>query len=98
MTFSLWLAQPAFLQNPGTSVHTTRNALGSPHQSLVKKLPTARSYGGIFSIEAPSFEMTLACVKLTKKLASTPSLQNWSLWETFHIQTITPSWPLHGLK
>jgi hypothetical protein len=36
-----------------------------PHPSLIKKMSTARSYGGIFSIELPSFHMVLACVRLT---------------------------------
>jgi hypothetical protein len=39
------------------------------HQSSIKKtpdrLPTARYYGGIFSIEVSSFHMTLSCVKLS---------------------------------
>ena len=45
---------------------TTHSGLGLPHQSLIKKMPlhTAHLYGGIFSLEAPSSLMTLACVKL----------------------------------
>jgi hypothetical protein len=34
----------------------------SNHQ--VRKCPTARSYAGIFSVEIPSFQITLACIKL----------------------------------
>ena len=40
-----------------------------PYQSLIKKvfsrLPTAQSYGGIFSFVVPSSQMALAWVKLT---------------------------------
>jgi hypothetical protein len=41
---------------------------GHPHQSLMKKMPyrLSRSYKDIFIVEAPSSQMTLACVKLTK--------------------------------
>lgn len=48
------------------SLHTMGWAL--LYQSLRKYLtglPIARSYEGIFSIEAPFSLMTLACVKLT---------------------------------
>jgi hypothetical protein len=37
-----------------------------PHQFLRKWLLGFSSYGGIFSTEAPSSQMALACVKLTK--------------------------------
>jgi hypothetical protein len=41
-----------------------------PQQLLIKKcqssLPTGQSIGGLFSVEVPSSQMTLACVKLTK--------------------------------
>ena len=39
------------------------------HQSLIKKIPTdcptTQSYGNTFSIEDPSSQMTIACVKST---------------------------------
>jgi hypothetical protein len=47
--------------NPGG---TTQTGLDLPHQSLRKCL-SAGSYGSIFSIEGPSSQMTLACVKVT---------------------------------
>ena len=74
LTCSLCLSQPAFLQNPGPPAqgwHHPQSTGPSPHQSLIKKMPhrlsyTAWSYGNIFSTEAPSFQITLACVKLTQ--------------------------------
>jgi hypothetical protein len=40
-----------------------------PHQSLIEKYLTVRSYGGVFSIEVPSFQITLACGQVNIKLA-----------------------------
>lgn len=46
---------------------------GPPASLIIKKmqLPTHQSNGVIFSVEAPSFQMTLACVKLTKNQTRT---------------------------
>jgi hypothetical protein len=51
----LWLAQPAFLNNPGPPAHSDMPAM----QTLINKMPcrlasTVWSYGAIFSVEAPS--------------------------------------------
>jgi hypothetical protein len=43
-------------------------------RKLPRGLPTARSYGGIFSTEAPSCLKTLACIWVDIKLTSTNSL------------------------
>ena len=68
-----WLAPHGLLRlllpritSPGMAPPTIDWAL--PYQSSIKKmltLPTAHSYGGIFSIEAPCSEMTSAWIKLT---------------------------------
>lgn len=43
------------------------SGLGPPHWSLVRKMSHRLRYGrGIFSIEVPSFQMTLAHAKLTQ--------------------------------
>jgi hypothetical protein len=57
----------------------THKGLGPPHQSLIKKMPyrlaTAQSYGGIFSIEVSSSQMTIvACIKFDINLASTSGI------------------------
>jgi hypothetical protein len=43
---SLWLAQPAFLQNSGPQPRddTTHNGLGPPHQSITEKMPYRLAY------------------------------------------------------
>jgi hypothetical protein len=43
---------------------------GLPHQSLIKKLPRARSYGSIFSMAVPSSQITSACAEFTDILSS----------------------------
>jgi hypothetical protein len=47
-----WFMQSGFWKNPGPPAQGWHY----PHQSLIS---TTRSYGGIFSIEVPSFQMTL---------------------------------------
>jgi hypothetical protein len=42
----------------------TNHRLDPSYQSLIKKMPYGWTFGDIFSIEVPSFQMTLACVKL----------------------------------
>jgi hypothetical protein len=61
-----WLAQPAFLLNPGHQPRdvTTHNGPGTFPLSS-KKCLTAGSHGGLSFTEAPSLEMTLVCAKLT---------------------------------
>ena len=48
---------------------TTRKAQALPQQTLIKKMTYRFAYslilGGIFLVEVPSSQMTLACVKLT---------------------------------
>jgi hypothetical protein len=62
-----WLAQLwNYLMEPRTTrpgVTPPKMGWALPHKSL-RKPPTTGSYGGIFLIEAPSFQMTLACAKL----------------------------------
>ena len=49
---------------------TTHSGLGSPPSiPNLKKFLTAGTDGGIFPFEIPSFQITLACAKLTLKLA-----------------------------
>jgi hypothetical protein len=66
-----WISQPAFLSNPGPP----ESAWIFPINHQFKKYPIGLLVvpydGGIFLIEAPSSLMTLACVKLNIKLAST---------------------------
>jgi hypothetical protein len=68
MAYSSFLIEPR-TRCPGMAPITMGWAL--PHQSLIEEMPTglpaAWSYGGIFFIEVPSSQMTLACVKLTKR-------------------------------
>jgi hypothetical protein len=69
---SPWLSQPASLSNLGP----TCSGMTLPtlvwvltHQSLIKIVPyrlVCRPIKGIFLVEAPSSQMTLVCVKLTK--------------------------------
>lgn len=58
---------------------TTHSGLGLPHQPLIKKLPcrhdhkqsdgsNSQSDSGNSSAEVPSFQVTLVCVKLIKKI------------------------------
>lgn len=54
----------------------THSGLGPPHVSHYSRkcphrLPMGQSTRGIFSIDIPSFQMTLVCVKLINKLTST---------------------------
>ncbi|ERE88519.1 hypothetical protein H671_1g3002 [Cricetulus griseus] len=57
--------------NPGPTILGTifHGLDSSPINHQLRKfptsLPTARSYGGIFSVEAPSSPVILACIKLT---------------------------------
>lgn len=41
-------------------------SITSQEYTLQTCLPTAWFYGGIFSVEVPSSQMTLACLKLTQ--------------------------------
>ena len=65
LAYSSWFVQPAFLQHLGTPAQVWHHSQCLPYQQLIKKMPTAQSYGGNFSIEVPSSEMTPACVKLS---------------------------------
>ena len=52
---------------------------------------TARTYGGIFSAEVPSFAVILACVRLTKS-ASTTSPKMSVAWGTTQRLFMYPPW------
>lgn len=59
------LAPPVFRQSPGPAVHGwphPQQSRLSPH--LGNTLPSGLTERGIFSIEAPSFQIQLACVRL----------------------------------
>lgn len=56
---------------PRTRDETIHNGLGPPSSiTNFKKLPLLGCYGGIFSIEDPSFQMTLHVCQVDLKLAS----------------------------
>lgn len=57
---------------------TTHRGLGPPtsiinEESAPSDLPTYQSYGNIFSIEIPSFQVTIACVVDNSKKTAYPS-------------------------
>lgn len=62
LTWSSWLVQPAFLQSPGPEMvpHILVRVL--PYQSIIKKIQTAESYRGTFSVGTLFFHMVLARV------------------------------------
>jgi hypothetical protein len=66
-----WLAILLILLSNRTQDHqpkdgTTYNwAVSSPIPTVIKKMSTARSYGGISPVEVSSNQATAACVKLT---------------------------------
>jgi hypothetical protein len=55
-------ALPASFIEPRDS--TGHNGLGPSPSIMLRKCPTAGAYGGIFSVEVPSVQMTLACVNI----------------------------------
>lgn len=69
---SSWLAQPSSYRTKDHQPRdgTTHRGLGPPIFIINKKMCThlrrGQSDRGCFSVEAPSSQMTLACVKLTK--------------------------------
>lgn len=71
-------AQGTFLDCPGLPAQRWHHphGLGSPtsiinEENAPKELPTGQPDGDIFSIEAPSSQMILAYVKLTKTTTTT---------------------------
>lgn len=62
---SSWLVQPAFLQNARPDQGWPRPQWAGSSPSPSTGLPTVRSYRSIFSLGAPSSQMTVAWVMLT---------------------------------
>jgi hypothetical protein len=55
-------------QNPQLRQGTATIGWVLPHESLLRKCPTAGSHGGTSSTKVPFSLMTLACVKFTHKV------------------------------
>lgn len=70
---SPWLSLPAFLHNPGPPAQEghSPHVLGPPtsvinQENTPLEMPTDQSVGGNPSVEVPSCQMTLVCVKMAK--------------------------------
>ena len=72
---SSWPAQPVFLKHQDYECMGDTGPMGWAFSHQSRKCPTGQPDGGIFSIEASSSKMTLAC-QVDLKLASTPSMHD----------------------
>lgn len=84
---SCWLACSWWRAQPVAKGATTHRGWTLQQQSSIRKcpmgFPTGQSSGGVFSTEGPSFQLTVACVRLTYNYQQTDHfemIESVSVW------------------